>query len=569
MPRAGVAEGTAPAGRLARREAADAHDRSRKHPAGAASGLGAAVPALRRRRRRAAERRAGGCAAHRHRDQAGVRAGRAGHVLDACRGHAARCRARAGIPGARPDIVHHGRDGGADRDPDGESTATPTPTATSTPAAEPTPTPRGPGPLRVDPIGRHLLDRDGKPFLITGDSPQALIGDLTESDAKLFLSTRKAQGFNLLWVNLLCNWYTGCRGDGKTWDEIAPFTTPGDFSTPNEAYFARADRILDLAADYGFVVLLDPVETGGWLETLRDNGEEKDRAFGEYLGRRYARFSNIIWLNGNDYQPPWDFWDPFLMAVANGIRATDPQALQTVELNFFTSGSLDDPAWAPLIDLNASYSYDPAYKQVLKDYNRDNFLPTFYLEGSYEDEQASSSVPFGTLEQLRHQEYWSLLSGATGQLYGNHYNWQFICRWRNADGDCLGEWKDHLESTGAKQMANVVQLFSTRPWQRLVPDQAHTLLTGGYGTFGQEDYVTAARTPDGKLAMAYVPSTRSVTVDLTRMSGPVKARWYDPTNGTFTAIGAAPLANEPSVSLQTPGDNADAKGDWVLVLEAP
>ena len=59
--------------------------------------------------------------------------------------------------------------------------------------------------------------------------------------------------------------------------------------------------------------------------------------------------------------------------------------------------------------------------------------------------------------------------------------------------------------------------------------------------------------------MAYVPSARTITVDLGTLSGPVTARWYDPTNGTFTAIGDGPLANNGSVSLATPGANATAR----------
>jgi hypothetical protein len=92
-------------------------------------------------------------------------------------------------------------------------TSTPTETATATPteSATPTATSEGPGPLRVDPTGRYLVDGgSGRPFLVTGDSPQALIGNLTESDAELYLSTRAAQGFNTVWINLLCNDYTGC-----------------------------------------------------------------------------------------------------------------------------------------------------------------------------------------------------------------------------------------------------------------------------------------------------------------------------------------------------------------------
>ena len=422
-------------------------------------------------------------------------------------------------------------------------------------------------PAEVGPTGRYLVDQNGVPFLITGESPQALIGDLTESDAALFFANRRAHGFNTVWINLLCDDYTGCRADGSTWDGIPPFTTPGDLSTPNEAYFSRADRMIQLAAQYGFVVLLDPAETGGWLDTLVANGVEKDRAYGQYLGRRYAGFSNIIWISGNDYQAYGPDNDPYVAGVAQGIRDTDPSALQTIELNYLTSGSLDDPAWAPLIDLNASYTYDPTYVQVLNDYDRSNFLPTFMVEASYEDEQ-NPGAPAGTPLQLRRQEYWSLLSGATGQLYGNHSTWQLLCSQRDADGNCVGGWKDEMDSPGATQMANVVALFSPRRWYDLVPDQNHTLVTSGYGSFGQDDYVTAAQTPDGKLAMAYVPSSRTITVDLSTFSGPVTARWYDPADGTFTSISeGSPFANVGSLDFPTPGTNAGGDNDWVLVLE--
>ena len=69
-----------------------------------------------------------------------------------------------------------------------------------------------------------------------------------------------------------------------------------DLSTPNEAYFARVDRILQLAAKYGFLVILDPAETGGWLDVMKNNGVDKCRAYGQFLGKRYASFDNILWI---------------------------------------------------------------------------------------------------------------------------------------------------------------------------------------------------------------------------------------------------------------------------------
>ncbi len=87
--------------------------------------------------------------------------------------------------------------------------------------------------------GRYLVDRDGRPFLIVGDSPQALIANVSETQADRFFANRQAAGFNSVWINLLCDDYTGGRADGTTYDGIAPFTRPGDLSDP-ESRLLRA-----------------------------------------------------------------------------------------------------------------------------------------------------------------------------------------------------------------------------------------------------------------------------------------------------------------------------------------
>jgi hypothetical protein len=297
------------------------------------------------------------------------------------------------------------------------------------------------------------------------------------------------------------------------------------------------------------------------------NGVDKLREYGRYLGARYKTFPNIVWMHGNDFQLWGPTYDPYVMAVSLGLYDVGAPQLQTVELNYNVSGSLDDEAWAPLIDINASYTYEPTYRQVLKDYNRSNFLPTFMVEASYDSEQIGSN-PAGTPQQLRRQEYWSLLSGAMGHLYGNHYTWQFICNQRDPAGDCIGDWKDQLDTQGAHEIAYVNALFEPRRWYDLVPDQSHAVVTDGFGTFGATDYVTAAATPDGTLALAYAPSSRTLQVDLARFSGPVSARWYDPTDGTYTTASGSPLPNVGTQQFTTPGPNNDGTNDWVLVLEA-
>ena len=119
-----------------------------------------------------------------------------------------------------------------------------------------------------------------------------------------------------------------------------------------------------------------------------------------------------------------------MQAVALGIKDNDSRHIHTVELNVPVSGSLDDASWAPIISLNASYTYLPTYAQVIADYNRANFIPTFLVEANYEFEDNTGNE-LGTPLVLRLQEYRAQLSGATGQLYGNKYSWPFDPQWKS------------------------------------------------------------------------------------------------------------------------------------------
>src|SRR5262245_5010530 len=109
-------------------------------------------------------------------------------------------------------------------------------------------------PLKKSATGRYLVDQTNAPVLIVGDSPQALIVNLTTNEAAMYFADRSAFGFNTVWVNLLCSTYTGGRADASTIDGILPFTgtvpstSTYDLTKTNEAYFARVDQMLNLAA---------------------------------------------------------------------------------------------------------------------------------------------------------------------------------------------------------------------------------------------------------------------------------------------------------------------------------
>jgi hypothetical protein len=377
------------------------------------------------------------------------------------------------------------------------------------------------------------------------------------------------------WIDIVCAGHDFPNNkDGSNVDGIRPFTgfVSGeadyehyDLTKPNEAYFTRLDHIVKLAAKYGILVFLDPMDTNGWLPTLRNNGLTAAYSFGQYLGNRYKSFPNVAWMSGNDFVTWKDERDDSLLrAVAKGIKSVDPGHLQTVELNYETSSSFDDPAWVSIIDINSTYTYSPTYMQMLYSYNQKPVAPTYLVEAHYDQENVGKPADYGTPPTLRREAYWTMLSGGTGQFYGNFYTWSF------SPG-----WKYYLDTAGVTQLGIWKNLFLRLPWYDLVPDQDHAMVTAGLGTYGDfetrislSDYCTAARTPDGSFVVAYLPTVRTITVNMAALKAGASAKWFDPSNGTYITISDAPLTNSGTRQFTPPGNNHDGDGDWVLLLKA-
>ncbi|MCW5978149.1 MAG: DUF4038 domain-containing protein [Bryobacteraceae bacterium] len=132
-------------------------------------------------------------------------------------------------------------------------------------------------PLKVCANRRHLVDRNGLPFLVHGDTAWSLITALTKEEAEHYLEDRRKKGFNAIMVNLIEHFFQGPvnrEGEG-------PFTPPGDFSKPNEKYFAHADWVLRRAAEKDIVVFLFPAYLVPTLPR-RDRSHSIDKA-GSYF----------------------------------------------------------------------------------------------------------------------------------------------------------------------------------------------------------------------------------------------------------------------------------------------
>ncbi|MEW6753808.1 MAG: DUF4038 domain-containing protein, partial [Candidatus Latescibacterota bacterium] len=100
--------------------------------------------------------------------------------------------------------------------------------------------------LGVSPDGRYFVDEEGKPFFWLGDTQWELLRCFTLEDARQIIQRRQEQGFTAVLAMVAgC-----CERDIPDVAGELPYVD-GDPARPNEAYFRRADRILEAAGDLG------------------------------------------------------------------------------------------------------------------------------------------------------------------------------------------------------------------------------------------------------------------------------------------------------------------------------
>ncbi|HLO75452.1 MAG TPA: DUF4038 domain-containing protein, partial [Magnetospirillum sp.] len=259
-------------------------------------------------------------------------------------------------------------------------------------------------PLTVAPSGRFLVDAVGTPFLLCGDAAWSLVAELTREDAEIYLEDRRARGFNAVLASVVEHHFSTHPPTNAYGQQ--PFLMPGDFSTPNDAYFRHLDWLVRRAGEKGLLVMLAPAYLGigggeqGWYAEMAANGPERLRQYGHYLGSRYRDAANILWVHGGDYDPP----DRALVAaVAEGIREVAPNGLHTIH---GAPETVVDEYWreaAPWLQLNSLYTYRPVAAKASAAYDRAQTIPFILLESAYENEHGT------TARDLRAQAYQALL----------------------------------------------------------------------------------------------------------------------------------------------------------------
>lgn len=429
---------------------------------------------------------------------------------------------------------------------------------------------------------QYFVDGNGQPILFRGDTAWGLVlmagasgGTATwQSDIDAYMAARAAQGFNATYVAAPGNTqYSNAGTDtaGNTWDGVAPFTG-GDPGVLNGTYWARVDYLLASAAAQGITVLLDICPTycistsGGPLNGKTD---AQFTAMGTALGNRYASAPNLIWMFGDDSN---GFWDPEFQAAYNGVQSTNASQMTSVE-NYFESTSrfsvFDDgvfPFGTGAANWNFVYSYNAGYPAIEYAYLEANPLVVVHGDGTYDGEV---NVVQNQRDYQRQLAWWCLTSGSRGFLYGRVAIWP----WPTTGVASL-----HSNTFDNSDLKNILDVYSSLSgWNRLIPDTSSALVTAGRGTHLAQlindgsghytggtpnNYVSASITAAGDLAMMYLPTNSTITVNPAGMIPGYSAKWIDPVSGAKTPATIA-------ATYSHPGANSIGGADWVLALIAP
>jgi hypothetical protein len=201
------------------------------------------------------------------------------------------------------------------------------------------------------------------------------------------------------------------------------------------------------------------------------------------------------------------------------------------------------------------------YRFIARDYGLSPAKPTVDMEPPYENHPTGPRTPRIDPHQVRQGAYWAMLAGAAGHGYGAL---DLFHLYKESDGpfprNGFQPWRKAMAYEGARQVGLMRRLFELRPWYKLVPDQSVLASSRGEGA----THVQAARAKDGSFLIAYSPVGRPVGIHMNEVSGEkVKARWYDPREGTWREIGV--YANTGTRAFTCPSQGPQS--DWVLVLD--
>ena len=433
--------------------------------------------------------------------------------------------------------------------------------------------------LKVSENKHFLVTEQGAPFFWLGDTAWELFHRLNREEATRYLENRAKLGFTVVQAVAIAE--LDGHSDPNPYgylplvdlDPAQPAVKDG----PDNDYWDHVDFIVNKANALGITVAMLPTWGRYWHDSIKDGKPlftlANAESYGVWLGRRY-RDAGLVWVLGGDRGFDNDTQKELMRAMARGLRQGDGGThLISLHPNggAGSSGNFHNEPW---LDFNMRQNghdleFTGRYDRTREDYNLTPAKPALDAEPIYEDHPVSfnaKKLGHSVAADVRRAAYWDLFGGAFGHTYGHHSVWQMWTPQRAPINNPLMPWTEAIEQPGAAQMQHARHLLESRPFLTRVPDDSLIVPTKvptampGAGT----RHFSATRDAAGSYVMVYAPVGRAFKVRMDKIAGPkVKAWWFNPRDGTATAIGEFTNTGEREFMPPNPGEALD----WVLVLD--
>jgi hypothetical protein len=409
----------------------------------------------------------------------------------------------------------------------------------------------------VAPSQEHLL-KDGKPFFYLADTAWMAFANLPLEDWPRYLAYRKLQGFTALQISILPVTHD------TSWspNNLDPFLKDAqgnwDFTQYNEEYFAKGEKMVEMAVEADFAPVLGVL----WCSYVPDTRCSKNSPvasampfaavapYATYAAERFKRFDPLYFISGDTQFESTDE-EPYYMAALQAVRAVSPDALLTMHLT--PRGDLS----RPFVDAIDFYMYQSGHRAGGQDMPYllgEKFAtypvkrPVINSEPPYEGHgRVGERTRFNAFD-IRKATWQSLLSGGkAGVTYGAHGVWMFHqpgMKFLNAHRSFEPfAWDVALTLEGAWDVGFARWLFESYDFFSLAPTRL---------LLNDDPEIRAAANHDQSLIAIYSPYTFDITLDL-------DLRDYTVTLVELaTRRVAMPIVHPGSPSrIQTPPFNAD------------
>lgn len=451
--------------------------------------------------------------------------------------------------------------------------------------------------LGVSVNSRYLVHTANEPFFWMGGTAWGMSEWLTREDIDIYLDNRAEKGFTVVQVCL----FWGKREEDPVRFTVNPMNAYGHKAfvevngkpdpqqpwvikggtpqSPND-YWDHVDYIIQATAKRNLIIAILPVWGRRYVNATHPPFSDKVftmasmRSYGEFLGKRYMGYANIVWVLGGDVQADagghyLDHYRSMAEGIITGItgervRWNEVSPLWDYALmTYHPDGSPlknsslwfhDDP-WMDFNMIETHRHRDMIYQAVQQDYAlADPVKPTVMGEPDYEG--ASPNMVTAGIH-IRRQALQSFFAGAAGFTYGGKID-------HKGNGPLwspYNNWKEMLDMEGARSMTNIKSFCLKHSWPDWTP--VHDIIQSNLGE-GEYQKV-AVITRQGNVCLIYFPDNSSTNLNLANYfagAENIMVQWYNPASGSFAeAFKVAVIDNKMDL---TPPDHWP---DAMLILK--